>query len=77
MEKISIIGSGYVGLVTGACFAKFGNKVIFNDIDQKMLDDIMIGKMPIHEKGLSELITEGVKNNIIYNQQGYKKIRCQ
>lgn len=65
MEKISIIGSGYIGLVTGACFVKFGNKVIFNDIDQDMLDGLMYGKIPIHEDGLAELIKEGVSKNLI------------
>ncbi|XOU94875.1 MAG: UDP-glucose dehydrogenase family protein [Candidatus Kerfeldbacteria bacterium] len=65
MEKISIIGSGYVGLVTGACFVKFGNKVIFNDIDQQMLDNLMIGKLPIHEEGLAELLTEGISKNLV------------
>ena len=65
MEKISIIGSGYIGLVTGACFVKFGHKVIFNDIDQDMLNGLMSGKIPIHEEGLAELINEGVSKKLI------------
>ncbi|MHA1695046.1 MAG: UDP-glucose dehydrogenase family protein [Candidatus Helarchaeota archaeon] len=65
MEKVSIIGSGYIGLVTGACLAKFGHKVIFNDIDAKMLENLKNGIVPIHEDGLDELINLALKNNLI------------
>jgi len=65
MEKIGIIGSGYVGLVTGACFAKVGHQVIFNDVNEDMLNDLKIGKMPIHEPKLNEYIKQGFDNNLI------------
>jgi UDPglucose 6-dehydrogenase len=57
--KISIVGSGYVGLVTGACLAKLGNKVILIDLDEERVKLINNGVDPIREKGLSELLRSG------------------
>jgi len=54
--KISIMGAGYVGLVTGMCLADFGHDVIFVDIDQKKIDLINKRISPIYEAGLSELL---------------------
>ncbi|MBE8539378.1 nucleotide sugar dehydrogenase [Geoglobus acetivorans] len=54
--NISVIGSGYVGMVTGIGFAELGNEVIFVDIDEKKVDTINSGKAPIFEKELDELI---------------------
>lgn len=54
--KIAMIGSGYVGLVSGACFADFGHEVVCVDKDQKKLDLLKLGKMPIYEPGLDELV---------------------
>ena len=54
--NISIIGTGYVGLVSGICFAKLGNNVICVDIDKKKIDKINNGITPIYEKGLEELL---------------------
>ena len=50
--KITIFGSGYVGLVTGACFANVGNQVICVDIDQAKVDALNAGHVPIYEPGL-------------------------
>ena len=55
--NISVIGTGYVGLVTGACFAKLGNRVICVDIDRKKVDDINNARSPIYEEDLDELLT--------------------
>lgn len=56
--KISIVGTGYVGLVTGACFADVGNQVLCVDKDQSKVDMLLGGKIPIYEPGLERLVTE-------------------
>lgn len=60
--KISVFGAGYVGLVTGACFADHGNEIIFVDIDSKKLDLINSSKSPIYEQGLDDLLKKNKKN---------------
>ncbi|EEA00289.1 nucleotide sugar dehydrogenase [Burkholderia sp. H160] len=54
--KITIIGTGYVGLVTGACLAEIGNDVFCLDVDQRKIDILNKGGVPIHEPGLQEMI---------------------
>ncbi|MGB4365411.1 MAG: nucleotide sugar dehydrogenase, partial [Candidatus Methanoculleus thermohydrogenotrophicum] len=54
--KISIVGCGYVGTVTGVCFANFGHDIIFYDIDRKKLDLLSRGESPIYEPSLDDLI---------------------
>ena len=61
--NISIIGTGYVGLVTGTCFAKLGNRVICVDIDRKKMQLINDGISPIYEEELDDVLAEN-KNNI-------------
>jgi len=58
--RVSIIGTGYVGAVTGICFTELGHSVIFIDIDQSVLDKIMSGKSPIYEPGLEELLQKNL-----------------
>lgn len=55
--KITIVGTGYVGLVTGACLAELGNKVFCLDLDQHKIDILNQGGMPIHEPGLAEIVS--------------------
>ena len=54
--KITIIGAGYVGLVTGACFADRGHEVVCIDIDDSKVAQINDGVVPFHEPGLAEVI---------------------
>ncbi len=57
---LSIVGSGYVGLVTGACFADVGHKVVCVDNDPKKVESLQAGKVPIYEPGLEEIIHRNV-----------------
>src|SRR5216683_1711455 len=57
---VSIIGSGYVGLVTGACFADVGHNVLCIDNDPRKIDALQAGKVPIYEPGLEEVIHRNV-----------------
>ncbi|OGX15711.1 MAG: UDP-glucose 6-dehydrogenase [Omnitrophica WOR_2 bacterium RBG_13_41_10] len=63
--NISIVGSGYVGLVTGACFAELGNKVSCVDNDSKKIKGLAKGIIPIYEPGLKELILSNAKKKRI------------
>ena len=60
--KIAVIGTGYVGSVTGACFAEMGNNVVCVDKDQKKVDQFASGKVPLHENGLDEIVERNLKN---------------
>ena len=59
--KIAMVGSGYVGLVSGACFADFGHDVVCIDKDQSKIDRLHDGIMPIYEPGLDTLVASNVK----------------
>ncbi|HIQ31541.1 MAG TPA: UDP-glucose/GDP-mannose dehydrogenase family protein [Aquifex aeolicus] len=60
--KITVVGGGYVGLVTGACFSHLGNEVLVVEKVSEKVRMLQEGKSPIYEPGLEELIGEGVKN---------------
>jgi len=60
MKQICVVGVGYVGLVTGACFADLGNRVVALDVDEKRIDNLKKGIMPIYEPGLDELVKRNV-----------------
>jgi UDPglucose 6-dehydrogenase len=60
VRRICVIGVGYVGLVTGTCFADLGNQVVCLDISQDRIDKLNHGEMPIFEPGLEELVARNV-----------------
>jgi UDPglucose 6-dehydrogenase len=60
--KITVVGTGYVGLVSGACFADVGIEVICVDIDQKKIEKLQNGIMPIYEPGLEEIVVRNYKS---------------
>jgi len=62
MKQICVIGVGYVGLVTAACFADLGNRVIALDINQAKIEGLKRGVMPIYEPGLQEIVTRNVNS---------------
>ena len=64
--NISIVGAGHVGLVTGACFAEIGNQVICVDNDEKKIDTLKKGKMPIYEPHLGELVKKNVDEEQLF-----------
>ena len=60
MTKICVVGTGYVGLVTGACFADLGNEVACLDVDETRISKLKNGIMPIYEPGLEQLVAQNV-----------------
>ena len=59
--KIAVVGTGYVGLVTGTCLADSGSDVICLDIDEKKVSSLKEGKIPIYEPGLEELVERNTR----------------
>src|ERR1022692_2667610 len=59
--RVAMIGTGYVGLVSGACFADFGHHVICVDKDEAKIEAIRAGEMPIYEPGLAVLVARNVE----------------
>jgi len=60
LKNLTVVGVGHVGLVTGACFADLGNRVIALDTDQARVEGLQRGQMPIYEPGLEELVSRNV-----------------
>src|SRR4051812_26928284 len=63
--RIVVFGAGYVGLVTGICFASTGNSVTFLDPDRSKIDRLKKNLLPIYEPGLGELLTEAAKKGLV------------
>ena len=62
MSDIAVVGSGYVGLVTGTCLSHVGHNVTCLDIDEEKIERLRRGIIPIYEPGLNELLDEGIRN---------------
>jgi UDPglucose 6-dehydrogenase len=64
--RIAVIGTGYVGLVTGTCFAESGNEVTCVDIDREKVNRLSQGEIPIYEPGLSELVSRNIQSQRLH-----------
>ncbi len=71
MSNICVIGTGYVGLVTGVCFADLGNHVVCVDVDLHKIDMLRSGKSPIYEPGLEELIERNMRSGRLVFTDSY------
>jgi UDPglucose 6-dehydrogenase len=68
--KIAVVGTGYVGLVSGTCFAETGNQVICVDVDKKKVQKMKEGIVPIYEPGLEILFDRNIKKNRLFFTSG-------
>ena len=73
--KVSIFGTGYVGLVTGSCLAEVGHNVFCIDIDQNKIDNLNKGILPIWEPGLENIVERGVREGRLHfpNKSPHRK----
>lgn len=73
--KVSVIGTGYVGLVTGVCFAEMGNDITCIDIDEKKVQTMRDGKSPIFEPGLEPMMKRNIEDKRIKFSTTYESIK--
>lgn len=73
MKKICVVGTGYVGLVTAACFADLGNRIVALDISEKKIKDLEQGIMPIYEPGLAEVVERNMRSGRLSFTTSYEE----
>ncbi len=73
MKKICVIGAGYVGLVTGTCFADLGNRVTCVDIDEEKISKLQAGQAPFYEPGLQEMIRRNAQSGRLDSTTSYEE----
>src|ERR1700688_3009460 len=73
--RIAVVGSGYVGLVAGACFADLGHDVILVDNDERKLAALKNGQVPIHENFLPELLSRHRGNRLTFSDNLHEAVR--
>lgn len=73
MKRICVVGVGYVGLVTGACFADLGNRVVCLDIDEGKINKLKEGGVPIYEPGLEEVLRYNVEAGRLHFTTSYRE----
>jgi UDPglucose 6-dehydrogenase len=73
VRKICVIGVGYVGLVTGTCFADLGNRVTCIDIDEAKIEKLKAGGMPIYEPGLEEIVRRNMQMGRLHFTTSYEE----
>jgi UDPglucose 6-dehydrogenase len=71
MSKICVVGTGYVGLVTGTCFADLGNEVTCLDVDPERINKLLNGEMPIYEPGLEQIVIQNVRSGRLHFSTDY------
>ena len=74
--RIAVVGTGYVGLVSGACFAEFGVDVTCVDVDASKIEKLKAGGIPIYEPGLDDLVAANVREGrLFFTLDGAEAIR--
>ncbi len=72
--KVGVVGSGYVGLVTGACLSSLGNEVTCVDVDEERVEGLRRGVMPIYEPGLEEMVVRGYSTGRLSFATGLREV---